>query len=143
MVDGRTVRARVIEQLVVALHARSRQVLPDDVFGERRRGEQTPQELQSADNRAPIGVFGEVARVDRRLVVRVGRAHQDIAARQRPHLPRTAGNARPIVELANEARFVARRREDALHVRRRRLGQNFEKAFSSPYLGLPVTCSVS
>ncbi len=83
VVDGRTVRARVIEQLVVALHARSRQVLADDVFGERRRGEQTPQELQSADNRALIGVFGEVARVDRRLVVRVLCVHQDIAARQR------------------------------------------------------------
>jgi len=62
VVDGRTVRARVIEQLVVALHARSRQVLPDDVFGECRRGEQASQELQSADNRALIGIFGEVAR---------------------------------------------------------------------------------
>src|SRR3984893_19294660 len=58
VIDGRTVRARVIEQLVVALHARSRQVLVDDVFGERRRGEQTPQELEPADNRALIGVLG-------------------------------------------------------------------------------------
>jgi hypothetical protein len=37
VIDSRTVRARVIEQLVVALHARSRQVLFDDVFGERWR----------------------------------------------------------------------------------------------------------
>jgi hypothetical protein len=58
VIDGRTVRARVIEQLVVALHARSRQVLFDDVFGERWRGEQTPQELEPADNRALIGVLG-------------------------------------------------------------------------------------
>src|SRR5712672_2879349 len=75
---------------------------------------------------ALIGVLGEVAWVDRRLVVRVGRANQDIAARQRPHLPRTAGNARPIVELANEAWFIARWREDALHVRSRRLGQDLD-----------------
>jgi hypothetical protein len=66
LVDGRTVRARVIEQLVVALHARPRHVLPDDVFGERRRGEQAPQELQSADNRALIGVLGKVAWVSTR-----------------------------------------------------------------------------
>src|ERR1700761_2771173 len=107
VVDGRAVRARVIEQLVVALHAWSRQVLLDDVFGECWRGEQAPQELEPADHRALIGVLGEVAWVDRRLVVRVRRADQDIAARQRPHLPRTAGNARPIVELANEAWLVA------------------------------------
>src|ERR1700750_2327615 len=119
VVDGRTIRARVIEQFAIALHAWSRQVLLDDVFGECWRGEQTPQELEPADHRALIGVFGEVAWVDRRLVVRVPGADQDIAARQRPHLPRTAGNARRIVELANEAWLVARRRKDALHVRGR------------------------
>ena len=91
--------------------------------------------LQPADHRAAIGVLGEIARVDRRLVARIGRAHQHIAARQRPHLPRPAGNARLVVELANEARLVARRREDALHVRRRRfLGSTLTEAAHSEAL---------
>jgi hypothetical protein len=37
-------------------------------------GEQAPQEFEPADDRALIGLLGEVAWVDRRLVVRVGRA---------------------------------------------------------------------
>jgi hypothetical protein len=90
------------------------------------RGEQASQKPEPADDRALIGVLGKVAWVDRRLVVRVGRADKHVAARQRPHLPRPAGNARPIVELANEARFVARRREDALHIRCRRYGQDLD-----------------
>ena len=46
----------------------------------------------------------------------------------RTHLPRTDGDTRSIVELANQARFVARRREDALDVRGRRLGQNLDRS---------------
>jgi hypothetical protein len=44
------------------------------MFGERRRGEQSPQKFEPADDRALIGFLRQVARVDGGLVVRVGRA---------------------------------------------------------------------
>jgi hypothetical protein len=73
------------------------------------RREQPAQEFEAADHRAAVRVLGEITRVDRRLVVRVGGAGQHIAARQGPHLPRPAGYAGLIVELPDEARLVARR----------------------------------
>ena len=127
VVDGRAVLPRVIQQLVVGIHTPPGHGLGDDVFRQGRHREQAAQKSKSAEHGAAVSVLGEIARVDRRLLARVGRAHQHIAARQGPHLPRPAGDAGLVVEHTDQARLVARRGEDALHVRGRRFLQHLNR----------------
>jgi hypothetical protein len=68
--DGGAVLPRIIEELVVALDIAAGEGLGDDIFGQRRRGEEAPHHFEAAGHSAAVGVLGEVSRVDRRRVAR-------------------------------------------------------------------------
>ena len=68
---------------------------------------QPARQTQAADDRAAVGFFREVTRVDRRRVARPVRFGLDIAARQGPHLPRSGAEARGLVEFADLAGLKA------------------------------------
>jgi hypothetical protein len=73
MLDGRAVLPR-------SPTARRRSALPVPASSRRRRisprtvREQPAQEFETADHRAPVGVLGQIARIDHRLLARIGRS---------------------------------------------------------------------
>jgi hypothetical protein len=89
--------------------------------------EHPPGKAQTADDRAPVGIFRQIARVDRRHVARSVGLRLDLAARQRPHLPRTCAQIWPLLKLAELAALKAAPSKGALHVRRRRLFQHLDR----------------
>ena len=60
---------------------------------------------------APVALFRKVARVDRRHIAGPVRLGLDIAARQRPHLPRSGAQTGSFVEFADLAALEAAWRE--------------------------------
>ena len=116
MINRVAVALRVIEQLVISLDPGPGQLLLADIGLQRRRGENPPHKAQSADDRAAVALFGQIARIDDRRVLRMRRARLDIAARQGPHLPWPASQPRLRLECADLAVFEAARRKRDLHI---------------------------
>ena len=50
------------------------------------------EEFEPADHCATVDVLGEIPRIDRRLLARIGRTNQHVTARQWPHLPWAASD---------------------------------------------------
>src|ERR1700731_2834306 len=75
------------------------QALFADEMLQRGCSEHPPRKSQTADDGAPVSFLREIARLDRRHIVRPVRLDLDIAARQGPHLPAPA--LRPGVSLSS------------------------------------------
>ena len=67
--DRVAVPLRVIEELVIGLDLRARQLFVADIRPQRRCVEDLAHKAQSADARAAIGFFGQIARIDDRRVL--------------------------------------------------------------------------
>jgi len=66
VIAGAAIAPRVVEQFIVGLHLQARQALFPHKRIHRRRGENPPGQPQPADDGAPVGLFGQIRRVDRR-----------------------------------------------------------------------------
>src|SRR5258708_4382593 len=75
-----------------------------------------PRQRDAADHRALIDLVRQIVGLDRRIDKDVGRFRPHVANAFRPMLPDTAAHTRKIVEHADEAVFITRRRKRHLEV---------------------------
>jgi len=101
MIAGAAVALRVVEEFVIGLDIVAGQGFFAHELVQRRGGEQPVRKAQSADDRAAVAFFRQVARVDRRRVAGAVRFDLDVAARQRPHIPGAGAGAGCLFQFAD------------------------------------------
>ena len=116
MEGGRPAFFRRPKHLVVALNLVTREVLVVVVWLKRFRFEYAPREPHGSNQHAAVDLFGQIARLDFRLLERIGRANPHIAFAFWPLLPWRGGHAGFCFELALHAFEITRRRECELNI---------------------------
>ena len=107
-----------VQDLLVGAHLVAGQRLVCEVRRERRGTHEPPGEPDAVDDHPAVHRVGEIARLDRRLVQRVGAARPDVSAALRAMLPHRDRGARLVFQGGLHAAPVARGREGDLQVGR-------------------------
>src|SRR5262245_7838404 len=105
-----------MQDLVVGAYAVAGKGLAVHEPRQLRRSQEAPRELDAADHRPLIDLVRQVVWLDRRIDEDVGRFRPHVSNALGPMLPDTAAHARIVVEHADEAFLVARRRKHHLEV---------------------------